>query len=272
MKKEKTFILGVGAQKAGTTWLYKYIQNDPKANFGLLKEYHFWNLLFASTKGNPSTKKKNLLSKPRRKLSSGELLRWSMIVMQNYYHTYFNSIINDGYQITGDITPQYGRSSIEQFSHIKTTLEKYNFTVKVIYLIRDPLERLWSNIRMEKNLYSSIKSKLSDTEAIKLYFKDRHWEYDSKYDEVIVKLRDAFKKENIYIGVYEEMFNKNKVKELSDFIGIDYNPSMIEKKINTSKKTEELDAKVIEEVREFYSETYNFCYQNFPQTKHLWNK
>ena len=41
---------------------------------------------------------------------------------------------------------------------------------------------------------------------------------------------------------------------------------------NISKKTEELDAKVIEEVREFYSETYNFCYQNFPQTKHLWKK
>lgn len=33
MKKEKTFILGVGAQKAGTSWLYKYIQKDPKANF-----------------------------------------------------------------------------------------------------------------------------------------------------------------------------------------------------------------------------------------------
>ncbi len=67
------------------------------------------------------------------------------------------------------------------------------------------------------------------------------------------------------------MLNKDKVKELSNFIGIDYNFSMIEKK-NILNKTEELDVEVIEEVREFCSETYKFYYQNFPQTKHLWNK
>ena len=47
---------------------------------------------------------------------------------------------------------------------------------------------------------------------------------------------------------------------------------MIEKKINTSKKIEELDAEAIKEVRDFYNETYEFCYQNFPQTKRLWNR
>ena len=271
MKKEKTFILGVGAQKAGTTWLYNYIQNDPKANFGLLKEYHFWNSVF-SPSGMINTKKKFLMNKPKSELSPGELLRWTMIVMQNYYQIYFNSIINDGYQITGDMTPLYGRSTIEQFSRIKTTLENYGFTVKVIFLIRDPVERIWSHVRMEKILFSSIDKTMSDSEAVKKNCKNEHWRYDTEYQRTAINIDNVFDKKNIYIGVYEEMFTEEKVQELSDFIGIDYNSSMIEKKINTSKKIEELDTEAIKEVRDFYNETYEFCYQNFPQTKHLWNK
>lgn len=46
MSQKKIFILGIGAQKAGTTWLYQYIKNSPKANLGQLKEYHFWNMIF----------------------------------------------------------------------------------------------------------------------------------------------------------------------------------------------------------------------------------
>ena len=124
---------------------------------------------------------------------------------------------------------------------------------------------------MERNLYQTIDKNISDSDAVKLFYKDDRWKFDSKYDRVIPKLRDAFEKKNLYIGVYEEMFTIDKVHELSEFIGIDYDPLMIEKKVNSSKKTEELDTEVIKTVRKFYNETYEFCYLNFPQTTYLWN-
>ena len=269
MTTKKTFILGLGAQKAGTTWLYEYIQNSPNANLGQLKEYHFLNMVCNRMN---SKKKIQLLEKSQHEFSSDDLLRWLMLTKKSFYEIYFNSIINSGYQITGDITPQYAHLAESTYEYIKKRLETCGFDVKVIYIIRDPVERIWSNIRMEKNLYYSISQNMSDTEAVKKHFNQDKWRFDSKYDSTINRFINIFKKENIYIGVYEEMFNKDKVKKLSDFIGIDYNPSMIEKKVNASEKEEDLNPEVRKEVKRFYHETYEFCFKNFPQTKHLWNK
>lgn len=40
------FLLGVGTQKSGTSWLYTQLQKSPETNMGLLKEYHIWDALF----------------------------------------------------------------------------------------------------------------------------------------------------------------------------------------------------------------------------------
>ena len=68
------------------------------------------------------------------------------------------------------------------------------------------------------------------------------------------------------------MFTEKKVKELSDFVGIDFNPSMIKKKVNSSEKVSELDDDVIKEVQTFYKDVYEYCHLNYPQTKELWRQ
>ena len=267
MVSNKTFILGVGAQKAGTSWLHQYIQNSPNANLGQLKEYQFWSM--AVEKRN--SKRIELLKKPHLDFDNDDLLRWLMLTRRSFYEIYFNSIINSGYEITGDISPQYAFLSSTDFEYIKKRMETYGFHVKVIYLIRDPVERIWSNIRMEKNLYSSIDKKISDSNAVKLSYKKDRWKFDSLYESRIPRLRSAFNKEDLYIGIYEELFTEDSMKSLSEFIGVTYDPKFLRKKINASEKKEEIDLDVVNEVREYYKETYKFCFQNFPQTKNLWN-
>ena len=44
---KKTFLLGIGAQKAGTTWLYQYLSEHPNCDFTLGKEYHALNWFYA---------------------------------------------------------------------------------------------------------------------------------------------------------------------------------------------------------------------------------
>ncbi len=39
------FLLGVGAQKAGTSWLHQQLHSRPDANFGFCKEYHIHDVL-----------------------------------------------------------------------------------------------------------------------------------------------------------------------------------------------------------------------------------
>ena len=43
---EKIFVLGVGCQKGGTTWLYKQLIKSEAVNFGYTKEYHVFDTIY----------------------------------------------------------------------------------------------------------------------------------------------------------------------------------------------------------------------------------
>jgi len=265
LKKNKTFILGVGAQKAGTSWLHNYIQKSPVANMGPLKEYHFWNLYFV-----PDHKKRSFLKKKPAEMNSEEFLRYQMFTINYYYESFFCSLINDGFKITGDITPHYSKLQEEEFSFIKARLEKFGFHVKVIFLMRDPFERLWSNIRMERNLYTTIDNDLSDSEAIKLHFRSNRWMLDSMYHTQVFRIDSVFKKEDIYYGIFEEMFEEENIRKLSDFIGMKHVPGLGDQVVNQTIKSDEVNLSIKKEVCLAYKNVYRYCYERFPQTRNFW--
>ena len=46
MQSKKVLALGVGAQKAGTSWLHYQLDSREDTDFGFLKEYHIFDALF----------------------------------------------------------------------------------------------------------------------------------------------------------------------------------------------------------------------------------
>ena len=63
------FVLGVGSQKAGTSWLHKQLDNNKNFNMGFTKEYHIWDAKFLpiSSKFDYQNKKKLTLKKTLKK-------------------------------------------------------------------------------------------------------------------------------------------------------------------------------------------------------------
>jgi hypothetical protein len=55
----KTFILGVGAQKGGTTWLHRQLNKNKNIDLGFRKEYHIFDAIedFERDKRSKNTKK-----------------------------------------------------------------------------------------------------------------------------------------------------------------------------------------------------------------------
>ena len=45
--KFKTFVLGLGAQKSGSTWLHSYLNHFSFSDFGPVKEYHIWDGVYS---------------------------------------------------------------------------------------------------------------------------------------------------------------------------------------------------------------------------------
>ena len=102
----------VGAQKAGTTWLYHTLQQRSFANFGFAKEFHIWDAKFS-----PSCRQ--FIASPQKNEDANRAMRRMMQTRSKIYAHYFNSLINDKISLTGDITPSYSLLKPRHFRHVK---------------------------------------------------------------------------------------------------------------------------------------------------------
>lgn len=112
MKPLVNFIIA-GAQKAGTTALYDYLAEDPAIGLSNIKEVHFFD---------------------------DENLDWSAPDYRPY-HAHFSV---EGPDIRGEATPIY-----IYWPGCLERIAKYNSDIKLIFLLRDPVERAWSHWKME---------------------------------------------------------------------------------------------------------------------------
>jgi hypothetical protein len=253
---KKCFVLGVGAQKSGTTWLHKYLSSNTNVNFGTYKEYHIWDALFIKECNGFAAREKNSF-------------RYRLQNEYGAYEKYFSNLIYDGVNITGDITPSYSGLSADCFKLIREKIESSGFDLKVIFLMRDPFERCWSAVRMNQRNRSK-KMELTEFEELKNSYRTRQFIFRTKYNLTIESLEKAFTKDQIYYGIYEEIFDHHKIEEISKFIGVQFRPEFSKEKFNTSPKMNHVAIALKDEIKEFYSDVYEFCFDRFPQTRLLW--
>ena len=99
------FLLGVGAQKAGTTWLHAQLDRRRDADFGFLKEYHVHDALTLPAAGFSNRRRPSWL-KPR------TWRRQRFLDRPERYYAYFAARLRRrGIRLTGDITPSTAASA-----------------------------------------------------------------------------------------------------------------------------------------------------------------
>jgi Sulfotransferase domain len=102
--------LGIGAQKAGTTWIYRHLSRHPRVSFPAGKEVHFWD--------------------QHRK---------------NGVDWWLNSFPDDRPgRKQGEITPAYATLDLATIREIATLLPD----LRVFYSLRNPIDRAWSSALM----------------------------------------------------------------------------------------------------------------------------
>ena len=156
---EKNFILGVGCQKGGTSWLRSQLKKSRNVDMGFTNEYHVFDALFVPECEGFLNGKLKALQKTSFDLGGlsekSQLLKHISFYIdtQNYYDYFDYLWYRGGDDLTtfGDITPSYAALPESALSTIKSELEARGFKVKVVFLMRDPIERCWSMIRMQRN-------------------------------------------------------------------------------------------------------------------------
>jgi hypothetical protein len=280
---DKNFILGVGCQKGATTWVHSQLSKSINVDMGFVKEYHVFDALYVpECRSFLTDKLKNLrnTSIDMDGLSGGsQLLKHLNFYLdtQNYYD-YFDYLWHKGgTQVTtvGDITPTYCALPSEVLQSIKHGLEERGFNVKVIFLMRDPIERCWSMLRMDRRERLRMHPNevfLDEEEQLERVFSTRAYELRTKYEFTVKNLERVFDQDNIFYSLYESLFEEKTVNELKSFINVsDFMPD-INRRENVSNKRKsllEVNDELSFKIFDHYRDTYEFCEKRFG-VKELW--
>ncbi len=270
-KSKNTFILGLGFQKCGTSWLYSYLQKSSKFDGGDLKEYHIWDAIDIPLLSYNIVERPGLISSV---LDKSNYLRYRMQTNNESYFDYFESIFSSTVNITGDITPSYSGLQKSRLSSIYSEFNEREIDCKAILLLRDPVDRIKSAVRynLDRGNYDEgIKIGETDfLESLEQYYKTEHCTIRTRYNETIELVRGVFDEEDIYIGIYEEMFDSEKIDSMSNFVGIEPKYDFANVRVNKTKSATIVNHEIEEKIKDFYSGVYEYCNEEFPSTRNLW--
>lgn len=243
IKKHFPDFLGIGAQRSGTTWLYKNLNNHPQIWTPPIKEIHFFDALgeFSLTqryyKRHLRKRVYNYVFKNREKLSAVNIW-WDINYFTgkrdfNWYSSLFQPSSN---QIAGEITPSY--STLDK--SIVEKIHTLNPNLKIIFLMRDPIERDWSSA-----IKGLARDKKRDARQIsnEKFLKKVNSKGVSKRGNYIQTLgiwEEIFPPSQIHIDFYDEIQEnpEDVLLRIFDFLNISvdekYIPSNVHDKVNST--------------------------------------
>ena len=145
---------------------------------------------------------------------------------------------------------------------------------KALLLIRDPIDRIKSAVRYNLDRrYFKEGINVGETNfrrALEGYYTTDHCKIRTRYDHTLNNVYATFDPNDVYVGVYENMFEKDQVTKMSEFFGIDENFEFTKVRVNKTKSKVENMPKLERAIKEYYLEVYEYCNDLFPVTRELW--
>jgi len=227
----------IGAAKAGTDWLHWQLVTHPDCHLRAIKELHYFDALDGNNLKRELLKhrgyQKNLLTKLARTgqvpdADQGRRLAdraaWMDVLEQGRenipaYLTYLQAGATPG-QVVADITPAYALLSERRLSAMATVADDVRF----LYVLRDPVERLWSHVRMIATRRDD-NGKLTRQRSARILDrvfagKESQIADRSDYAGTLARLQAAVPAKQVLVDAIEDLVSGDGVKRLCHFLGI----------------------------------------------------
>lgn len=239
---EPTLLYCVGATKAGTSWLYSALQNHPECHLRAVKETHYWDSfapadmarqvaeLGARLRGlkaekdqladdAPQWRRRNLTRSLRAVRGLSKVISGSRAD-----HRAYLDWLSDGAgdaRLIADMTPSYALLPPETIRRMLSVSAR----PRVIFLIRDPLARLWSHVRMQANRQNSQRRD-HEAKANDILWRvlnkgeETHMTLRGDYIRAIEKLRSVVPQNQLMVEFAERMFTPEGWDRICAFLDI----------------------------------------------------
>lgn len=211
----------IGAQKAGTTWLYYNLKKHPQFRFRA-KEIHYFDI-------------KRNFDKPL-----------------EYYSQYFD--FKNKRTICGDITPSYSLLSEDRLKFIQKLVPDAKF----VMLLRNPVERVWSAALMQFVKHRNEDMSQVSVEELMPFISKKEVLERGYYIGIIEKFQKFWPAENFYIGFYDQISSEPKklFTEIITHLGakpeLGFDDSSLTEVVHKRKQ----EVEIFPEIKEFLDEHY----------------
>ena len=269
----KAFLLGVGCQKGGTTWIYEYLSGHPQADPGPKKGHHIFDALFIPDMQAAYQRRiAKLLAflagqGPPPDAATLRSAAYLFDVQSYFDHFHYRLLRDAGIRLTADITPDYAGLPTEALAMIRDGFRSRGVPIKVLFVLRDPVERCWSHVRMlrrqaveagESLVHPSAEAQLIEQHATELV------ELRTRYDLTLERLAAVFPHEDVHVVLYEELFTEASMQALCAFLGIDWLSTDLSRRVFASPdQAPDLSADTIRRVALHYAPVYEAAAKQF---------
>ncbi|MDE3029538.1 MAG: sulfotransferase [Paracoccaceae bacterium] len=284
MQGQPTLLFGVGAAKSGTTWLYSYLARHAECHLRSIKELHYFDADAQGARGH--ARQIRLLEaqvaevEGKIAVAEGMEMMWlakqaadlhEMIAVHRGEEPYVDYLTRDAgaARVVADITPAYSMLSVEGLRRMLAVSP----LSKVVYVMRDPIERLWSHVRMHaaegrapaegaRRARRRMDQVLSGTGAHSIAER-------GDYAAVIAKLRAIVPAERLLVEFYERLITESGVRRLCAFLGIGYQAAQLTQRILPGVPVQ-LDARRHAAAAAYLAPQYRFVEQTFGALPESW--
>lgn len=267
-----------GAVKAGTSWLFEYLRGHPETYLRSIKEMQFFNKLDEGALGGRVRRMEKEIAGMEQELDAGPA-RYPARVLQQIadrveyckvleakdpvpaYLQYLTAGAEDK-RLVGEMTPEYGLLSVERMRD----LQGLSGDVRWVFLMRDPVERLWSHVRM------LVKRAMAEPGAFA-------GDCAAKFDEVLAgkavdviqrgdyaaihgRLVQAVPADKQLVMAYEQMITSEGIACVTGFLGLSDHKAPLQKKVHVGTAVDMPDV-LRQRAREWLKPQYAFVAATF---------
>lgn len=272
MRPRGTFLLGAGCQKGGTSWLYRYLQGSPQFSHGYRKEYHVFDTRDLPEQHRMRDRILGQAAEAVARAQRGEpadaevLHRASMYADPELYFDYFTSLLTrrPRFRLTADFTPESGLLSAERLSSIREGFARRRVRARAVYLMRDPVARVLSQVRMQAEREPG-RFDSPPEEVLARVYAEPVYDMRTRYDRTIANLDRAFPDGEVHYAFYEELFTDEAVRAICAFAGIDFHEPDFATRRNASSGSgaRALPEETQRRMAEHYRDVYRFVADRF---------
>lgn len=282
--QEPTILFGVGATKAGTSWLYHHLASHPECHLRSIKELHYFD---SAASGQFDRQLKLHAAAAQRLVSAGgdraaaiaarraDLAQWASVMERRRedipaYLAYLTAGQGER-RLVADITPSYGLLPVDRLR----AMAAIGPDVRFVYLMRDPVARLWSHVRMLARrsvaaaadfpaaAHGLLRGILAGAPSGAVARGD--------YAAAITRLRAAVDPRRLLVMFQENLMARPGLARLCGFLGIGVRPAAFDRRLHEGMPLA-MTEEEMRGARIFLRSQYEFVARQFSDVPDAWRK